>query len=405
MKKPPLPPDETARLEKLKSYDILDTLPEHEFEEIVKLASWICDTPISTVTLIDEKRQWYKAKKGLPNSETSRDISFCAHAITGTEMLVVKDATQDERFFDNPLVTGDPDIRFYAGMPLRSAEGYALGTLCVIDRKPKELTQVQKDALELLTRQAMRFMEVRRRLLSVTKLYEANTTILSVISHDILSPMNSLNGLISLLESEALPANEFKELLPVVKTRISEVTQLLSQLLKWSASQLDDSLGQASVVNLHQVVEDIIAMSGSQLKQKQNVILNEVDGQLLTKTDEHMVTFVLRNLLLNANKFSHESTIRVSAIRKGDEVEVCVSDKGVGIPPERVRTLFMWEHRQSARGSRGEAGSGFALLIAKESIEKSGGSMRVESTEGEGTRFYFTLPHFAPPESAGHPIK
>jgi signal transduction histidine kinase len=400
MKTAPLPSNESARLEKLKSYGILDTLPEFEYDEIVKLASWICDTPISTVTLIDEKRQWYKAQKGLANTETSRDISFCAHAIRGTEIMIVKDATKDERFFDNPLVTGNPDIRFYAGMPLMTTEGYALGTLCVIDRKPKELTQLQLDALEILARQATKFMEMRRRLLSMTKLYESNTTILSVISHDILSPLNSLHGLISLLEGEALPADEFKELLPVVKSRITEVTQLLSQLLKWSSSQMDENSGDASAVNLRQVVEEIMTMNSSQFIQKQNVIMNEVDARLFAQADEHMVTFVLRNLVLNANKFSQQSTIRVSASRKDSQVEMCVSDEGVGIPPERLQTLFMWEHRQSARGSRGEAGSGIALLIAKEFMEKNGGSLRVESTVGKGTQFYFTIPYFAPPDSA-----
>ena len=139
--------NEPERLEDLASFEILDTLPEKPFDVITSIAAQICGTPISLVSLIDEKRQWFKAKTGLDVSETPRELSFCAHAINRPEDLMeVSDASKDKRFFDNPFVEGSPFIRFYAGAPLVSNSGHALGTLCVLDTKPNKLNDDQKNS-------------------------------------------------------------------------------------------------------------------------------------------------------------------------------------------------------------------------------------------------------------------
>ncbi|MBI2485738.1 MAG: PAS domain S-box protein [Deltaproteobacteria bacterium] len=158
------PKNETSRLKTLRRYKILDTIPEEKFDDITRLASHICGTPIAIINFIDENRQWFKSKVGLDLSETSLDVSFCKHAIQQPDIFIVRDALEDERFANNPFVTSDPNIRFYAGMPLVTPEGYRLGTLCVIDKVPRDLSFNQKEALRTLGRQVITHLELRRNL-------------------------------------------------------------------------------------------------------------------------------------------------------------------------------------------------------------------------------------------------
>ncbi len=160
--KAPLPPDEPLRLRTLQEYHILDTLPEQTYDDLTFLASLICGTPTALLTIVDEDRQWFKSRLGFDMSQTPRDQAFCSHAILTPDLMLIPNTTEDERFADNPLVVSGPAIRFYAGAPLVTAEGAALGTLCVIDKKPRELTAEQQEALRALGRQAVAQLEMRR---------------------------------------------------------------------------------------------------------------------------------------------------------------------------------------------------------------------------------------------------
>lgn len=162
---PALQKDDAARVAALEKYAILDTEPEQTFDDLTHLASFICRTPIALISLVDEKRQWFKSRVGITATETSRDIAFCNRAIQHTDLFIVPDALEDDRFRNNPLVVSEPYIRFYAGAPLINEDGYALGTLCVVDRLPRKLEPEQEDALRSLSRLVLAQLELRRNLI------------------------------------------------------------------------------------------------------------------------------------------------------------------------------------------------------------------------------------------------
>lgn len=169
--RPPYPPHEARRLAALRSYRILDTSPQRSYDDLSRLAAQLCGAPIGMISLIDESRQWFKSRTGIAAAETPRALAFCAHAILGTDLMVVPDALEDPRFRDNPLVRGEEHVRFYAGAPLLTPDRDAIGTLCVLDTVPRDLIPEQQDALRILSRQVMVQLELRR------TLYELEETV------------------------------------------------------------------------------------------------------------------------------------------------------------------------------------------------------------------------------------
>jgi len=174
MESAPLPANEQERIEALHRYHILDTFPEPDYNDFVFLAAQICETPIALISFVDEDRQWFKAKIGIEVDGTPRDVAFCAHAILGEDPLIVNDALQDPRFADNPLVTEEPGIRFYAGAPLRTKEGVSLGALAVIDQEARSLTSSQEQSLSALSRLLMKELEFRLTIERLKSISEAS---------------------------------------------------------------------------------------------------------------------------------------------------------------------------------------------------------------------------------------
>jgi len=175
--KTPLPKAEKKRLKILWQYELLDTIPEEAFDDLTALAAHICEAPIALISLVDENRQWFKSKVGISINETSRDVSFCAHAILQSDLFIIPDALKDKRFADNPLVTSSPKIRFYAGAPLITPDGHALGTLCVIDKVPRELKPEQKQALRVLSRHVATQLELRRHAMELARAGEERANV------------------------------------------------------------------------------------------------------------------------------------------------------------------------------------------------------------------------------------
>lgn len=403
---PSIPKDELARLADLLSYDILDTPPEEELNEIVQLAADICNMPISTISLIDENRQWFKAKKGLEKSETAREFAFCAHAIHGEDIMMVPNALEDERFADNPLVAGEPNIRFYAGVPLKSDNGHNLGTLCVIGTKPDRLSDSQKRALEILARQVVTHFELRKKNRSLQaalktvdqqKVQLANhnqvlTRLLSIISHDLRSPIDNLKQLFSMFIEGALTRDELGTLSAELNKGLATTSDLLNNLLSWASSQLKESNINIVEVDVNELVDEQFSNIEQAARLKKNALINKVEPGLSISADKDILRFVVRNLAVNANKFTSGGKIMVDCRQQGASIVLSVSDTGCGMSAERIARLANWKNRQSTLGTNGEKGSGLGLLITRQFAEQHGGKLIIESEEGVGTTVKFEIP-------------
>ncbi|MFD1002658.1 ATP-binding protein [Ohtaekwangia kribbensis] len=392
MQIPGIPANEQERLQALREYELLDSESEKEFDEIVSLASFICQTPISTITLIDEHRQWFKAQVGLANRETPRDVAFCAFAILQPEITIVNDATLDKRFRENPLVTGSPDIRFYAGLPLTTPEGFNLGTICVIDTRPRDLTDEQNLALRVLRNQVLKLFELRRKNILLTRMHAMQQKLLSIIGHDLRGPINSLNGLLLMVEKYKLSTDDLNEILPRMRMMVDTTDDLLNNLLHWAKNHLEGKVAEHEAFNLHTLVADVTHGLKSVLAEKDNELNIHIDPAHTVVVNRNIFEFILRNLIANANKFTSQGRIQVFSAMNGAKALITVCDNGMGIRPERISALFEWGKSNSTKGTKGETGSGLGLPMVREFVEQMGGKIWVESTPGKSTAFHFTVP-------------
>lgn len=406
---PNIPGNDLERIKDLQSYKILDTAPEEVYNEIVELASYICQTPIALISLIDSERQWFKANKGLPISESKREIAFCAHAINEDELFIVSDAAKDERFHDNPFVTDSPNIKFYAGAQLKSKEGFNLGTLCVIDNKPRELSVEQKKALNALSREVVARFELRKKnleneeLLSMLKkaneelrkINENKDKLFSILSHDLRGPFTGILGLSEILkdEYESLTDEEKKNYIERLNTISLDYYRLVDNILKWSRLQLDRVDLTKEDLNLHSLIEKIIKLFHQNAESKKINLINSVDSRLQISADKNATLSVIQNLTANAIKFTeNEGEVSFSAEQIDGRVELKISDTGVGMNEEELNYLFKKDKTFTKYGTANEKGSGLGLIISKDFMEKQGGDIKVSSQAGKGTQFTVILP-------------
>ena len=391
----PKPDNEKERLESLYEYGVLDTNFEEAFDSLTLLASQICEVPICLISLIDAERQWFKSRVGLDVEETPREYAFCRYAILEDKILEIQDATGDERVKDNPLVTGDPNIRFYAGTPLTTPKGFNLGTLCVIDRSPKKLTNLQKQALETLGHQVVNLLELRLR---SKHLEQANLELersnkdldefAYVASHDINAPVRAIQNLAGWImeESEDLLPDGSLNNLKLLQQRAKRLQKLLEDLLEYARVGKPERATEIVEVNL--LIDDVIDLvnSGSEF---QFEIAPALPSLALPRVP---LEKIFRNLIYNAIRHHDKDsgTIQVSAQELGDDlIEFVVTDDGPGIPSEYQKQIF--EMFKTLKPRDEVEGSGMGLSFVKKGVEGWGGKISVES-QGRGTTFRFSVP-------------
>lgn len=388
----PIPAFEAERLSSLRNLRILDTAPEAAFDDLTVLASLICQTPIAVVTLIDADRQWFKSRVGLTQEETPRSIAFCAHTILEQDLLIVQDALEDKRFSDNPVVTSQPFVRFYAGMPLVSPEGYAVGALCTIDLVPRTLSDEQMDALRILGRQAATHFQLRQSHMRLREMEALRDATVHMMVHDLRSPLTSIIGAIENL-SELGPLEEGqKEMVRVAQAESQRLIAMTGDML--DISRMEDRSFRLKVedVAIRDLIEQEARSSVPVAEEKRISIMTDVApdvGKVLG--NERALQRVLDNLLTNAIRHTPSGgSITISALKAGQsEVAIAVSDTGEGMSKHDVEHVFDKFYQGSERAHGGSAGLG--LTYCKLAVEAMGGSIVVASELGKGTKFEIRL--------------
>ena len=428
-----LPDYEEKRLAALHSFHITDTLNETEYDDVAQLASAICGTPVSLVTFVDHDFQWFKAKVGVDFAGTPREIAFCEHSIrVADEVMVVEDATTDIRFSNNPLVTQDPNIRFYAGAPFSDENGYTLGTVCVIDTVPRTLSQQQIEALSILSRQVSGLLKTRKMNIDLglanhvlkgkndkmegelqiqaeqwvremsnknSELEKKNKELEAfayISSHDLQEPLRKIQTFTSWLmakENDVL-STKGQEYLAKIERSAGRMQRLILDLLHYS--RISMSTKHFEETTLHAIVAPVLEDLEEEIRQKNARIEVNGDGRLFVI--ELQFRQLLFNLLSNALKFAKTDcaphiTISLSYDELLDQerhYRIEISDNGIGFDnkySERIFTLF-----QRLTSEDKIAGTGIGLTMVRQIVSNHGGSISAVGKENEGATFTIRIP-------------
>ncbi len=395
---PQIPKNEYQRQKAVEKYELLDTLPEDSFDNITRLISYICDTPIALITLLDNDRNFLKSHLGIPFNESPREISFCGHAINADEeIMIVEDSRKDERFHDNPLVSEHGAI-FYAGVPLVNNEGYKLGTLCVYDHKPRKLNDKQIDAMINLSKQVMNLYEQKYNNVQLKKfqihLEERNENLrkfASIVSHDLKSPISNIVMLTELLKEENQNnlSEESKQYIEYLRTSSLSLRDYVDGLLQFYKS--DDTIRKKKEnIDLSSFFLEIKELSAAGVT---------VDFEFPNKnaitihSNKSALQQVFLNLITNAIKYNSKDHIKISISFEDTKshYKFSVRDNGDGIPEKDKFKVFELFTTLGKEDRDGNMGSGIGLATVKRIINYLDGSITVDSQVNEGSIFHFTV--------------
>jgi signal transduction histidine kinase len=395
----PLPTGETDRLSALYELNVLDTPPEKDFDDIVALASKVCGVPMSLVSLIDTDRQWFKAKVGTDLTETSRELSFCAHAILGRDLLVVPDARKDDRFADNPAVSGPDGVRFYAGAPLVTSDGFALGTLCVVDAEPRKLALDQLQALRALARQVTAQLELRRYAVVL-----ANTTarlqelerrkddLASLVGGELRAPLRLMSSYLENLGSTGYHDAELAELVGrATSAHVRGMHDLLDHLLRLAETGNGSDSLHMREIDLTRLTQRAVESVRPIAATKQIWILNQAGGPSMPIiADPVRLEQVIMHLLFAAVKYTPPGgRVRVGTeIESGPTVRLDDMDLPDGLRPD----LFAHLYYGAIANPSDIPGPDRGLAVAKRILDAHHATVALSDRPGDGTSLHVVFP-------------
>ena len=396
-----MPVDEPQRVAALRETAILDTPPEDEFDDIAVLASEICGTPIALVSLVDADRQWFKARVGLEVSQTGRDVAMCAYPVADRAMLEIGDTAGDDRFVGNPLIAQE-GVRFYAGAPLLMQDGHAVGTVCVMDRRPRELTADQRRALRSLARHASAHLELRRyarRVIDAAErlrdLERLKDSYLASVSHELRTPLSLIRGYLEVLLDDDADPDTARRFLAVMSRNADRLLRLIDDLLLVAHLHEDGLELDSTDADLSELAYRAAVTSKPLAEHKGIVVVEHTGSPIPIAGDPQRLSQAFTHLMFNAIKFTPEGGQIAVVTSGGDEPTLTIMDTGIGIPRADLPFLFDRFHRGGAADLLATQGSGMGLTIVKAIIDAHRGTITVESEPDEGTTVRVTLPRVA----------
>ncbi len=385
-KRAALHPNEAERLHALRSYGILDTAIEPAFDDITRIASYVCQAPISVISLVEHDRQWFKSEHGLGIRQTPIDQSMCAHALLEHSFLEIPDTTKDPRVAGNPLVTGDPHLRFYAGALLRTPDGLPMGTICVLDYKSRQLTPEQREILAALARQVMSQMEFRRALLLSDRLQRNVSRLMAVAGHDLKQPLQVMVMAIDRVRGKLADPKDQERLGYAVEAGM-RMAEELDQLAETSALQTGLGAPQVRTFPISEVFDSITNTWRMHAEQK-GLRLIVMPSSARVVSDPAMLRAIVGNLVGNAIKYTGSGRVLVGCRRRGSFVGIEVLDTGSGIPAEQLGAIFDAFHQIDPASE----GLGLGLSIVRRTSEALGHVIDVKSDLAHGSHFSIRVP-------------